>query len=84
MKRAGYHGFLRNVLVAAGCSKDRALLPPVLTLLRHAEPLVRGHAAWAAGRLGGLDDLERLLGEESDPWVRDEATAALQDARDGG
>ena len=34
-------------LVAAGCSMDRALLPPVLTLLRHAEPLVRGHAAWA-------------------------------------
>ena len=84
VKRAGYHGFLRNVLVAAGCSMDRALLPPVLTLLRHAEPLVRGHAAWAAGRLGEVDDLERLLGEESDPWVRDEATAALQDAQDAG
>jgi hypothetical protein len=39
--------------------------------LAHPDPLVRGHAVWAAARLGRSDLLARLEDEE-DPGVRAE------------
>jgi epoxyqueuosine reductase len=44
------------------------------------EPLVRGHAAWALGRIGGHAAravLERRLGSENAEPVRAEIEAAL-------
>jgi epoxyqueuosine reductase len=44
-------------------------------------PLVRGHAAWALGRLGGSAAravLARRHGTEPEPWVRSEIAAALE------
>jgi hypothetical protein len=41
---------------------------------------VRGHAAWALGRLRSPDALRPRLARESDPWVRDEITEALETA----
>jgi epoxyqueuosine reductase len=43
-------------------------------------PLVRGHAAWALGRLGGERAREALVARlvvEVDEWVREEVRLAL-------
>ena len=71
----------RNAAVALGNSLDRAAIPALVQALRddpHA--LVRGHAAWALGRIGGNEALRHLyerLAEEQDEGVRKELRAAL-------
>src|ERR1700674_2129451 len=74
-------GLLRNVCVALGNIADRSSAPALATALDDGEALVRGHAAWALGRLGGAAaraHLERALRRETDAWVRDECALALQ------
>ncbi len=74
-------GLLRNVCIALGNIADRASVPALATALDDVEALVRGHAAWALGRLGGAAArarLERALSRETDAWVRDECALALQ------
>jgi epoxyqueuosine reductase len=74
-------GLLRNVCIALGNIADRSSVPALATVLDDAESLVRGHAAWALGRLGGAAaraHLERALRRETDAWVRDECALALQ------
>ncbi len=51
VRRAGYVRFLRNVLIAAGNSGNRELIPLVVKHLRHSDPLVRGMAVWALSEL---------------------------------
>ena len=51
VKRSGRGRFIRNVLIAAGNSGDKNLLPHVETLLADASPLVRAMAVWALSRL---------------------------------
>jgi len=80
VKRAKYSGFLRNVCVALGNSGDPNAIEPLIRALAHEESLVRGHAAWALGRLGGPTTAAALgaaLSNECDPWVREEIEAAL-------
>jgi len=75
-------GLLRNVCIALGNVADRASVPALTAALDDAEPLVRGHAAWALGRLGGpaaRAALERVLSREADAAVRDECELALQE-----
>jgi epoxyqueuosine reductase len=51
-------------------------------VLQEGEPLVRGHAVWALGRIGGREALRFLneaLASERDAYVRDEVEAALGD-----
>ena len=74
-------GLLRNVCIALGNVADRGSLPSLTGALNDPEPLVRGHAAWALGRLGGTSAaaaLEEALSREPDAWVRDECRLALQ------
>lgn len=78
--RAKYAGFLRNVCVALGNLGDSAAVAPLTRALQHPEPLVRGHAAWALGRLGARSVLSPRRESESDPWVRDEIDSALENA----
>jgi epoxyqueuosine reductase len=80
VRRAGYAGFLRNVAVAAGNSRDPRAVPALEAALGHPEPLVRGHAAWALGRLGARGALERRRGAEADPAAREEIEDALSGA----
>jgi epoxyqueuosine reductase len=80
--RARWAGLLRNVCVALGNLGDPRALAALGEALVHQEPLVRGHAAWALGRLGGRATLARRLDAESDPSVREEILAALRDAGD--
>jgi epoxyqueuosine reductase len=78
--RAKRRGLVRNACVAAGNAGDPALVPALVPLLDDAEPLVRGHAAWALGRIGGehaVRALARSLVVEGDSWVRDEIAQAM-------
>lgn len=82
IRRARYAGFLRNVAVALGNSGDRRAVYALVEALDHPEPLVRGHAAWALGRLGQPDAREplqrRLTGAEEDGVVKEEIRWALE------
>ncbi|HEX9096831.1 MAG TPA: tRNA epoxyqueuosine(34) reductase QueG [Candidatus Dormibacteraeota bacterium] len=74
-------GLLRNVCIALGNVADRESGPALAGALVDPEPLVRGHAAWALGRLGGTAAraaLSQALRREADAWVRDECGLALQ------
>jgi len=74
-------GLLRNVCIALGNVADRGSVPPLAGALDDPEPLVRGHAAWALGRLGGTAAraaLTKALSHEADAWVRDECGLALE------
>lgn len=85
IRRAKWSGFLRNVCVALGNSGDPEALPALTRALRHPEPLVRGHAAWALGRLGAAAAARAAGRTEPDPWVREEMELAgsLLDMHDG-
>jgi epoxyqueuosine reductase len=80
IKRARYAGFLRNVAVALGNSRDARAVPALAEALRHPESLVRGHAAWALGQIKGeetFEALNRAAREEPDVLVREEIGIAL-------
>jgi epoxyqueuosine reductase len=71
----------RNAAVALGNALDRAAVPALEAALEvDPHPLVRGHAAWALGRIGSpraLDALRCREGGEADGVVREEIGAAL-------
>lgn len=80
VKRTGRDRFLRNVLIAAGNSRDQSLLPRIETLLTDRSPLVRAMAVWAMRQLTD-DDIgdtvrHRHLAREGDSDVRAEWQAA--------
>jgi epoxyqueuosine reductase len=78
--RTRRRGLLRNVAVALGNSGNPAAVAPLVAALADHEPLVRAHAAWALGRLGGRTAraaLERAWRVERDADVRSELDAAL-------
>ncbi|MBC8089115.1 MAG: tRNA epoxyqueuosine(34) reductase QueG [Phycisphaerae bacterium] len=80
IKRAKRRGFLRNVAVALGNSRDPAAVPVLSKSLSDNEPLIRGHAAWALGRIGTPDGLAPLLDRvavERDEWVLSELRKAI-------
>jgi epoxyqueuosine reductase len=76
IKRTGRDRFVRNVLIAAGNSGDRGLLPLIEPLAGDGSPLVRAMAAWASRRLAEPGEFERLRrrygSNEPDPAVRAE------------
>lgn len=80
LKRAKRRGLLRNAAVALGNAGDRRAVPALVRALGDAEPLVRAHAAWALGRLGGEEARVALcaaLETEQDAQVGEELREAL-------
>ena len=75
MRRVRRRQMLRNVCVALGNVGSKDDIPALTEALRDREPLVRGHAAWALGRLGAADVLRAA--DETDSYVRSEIEAAL-------
>ena len=77
----------RNAAVALGNGLDRADVPALAEALRaDASPLVRGHAAWALGRIGSPAAFAALHGarsSERQPSVLDEIDQALEPTRTG-
>jgi epoxyqueuosine reductase len=71
--------------VALGNRRDPETLPALAAALHDGSALVRAHAAWALGRIGGDPAGQALverLGGESDEGVRREIGAALEDLGD--
>jgi len=82
IRRTKRRGLLRNVCVALGNSGDRQAVPALIGALHDYEPLVRGHAAWSLGRLGGeqaKQALQDALISEEDEEVRKEIRCALEE-----
>jgi epoxyqueuosine reductase len=78
LRRVNREQLLRNVCIALGNSGEPGSVAPLIELLADRSPLVRGHAAWALGRLGQRAPLVAALAGERDPGVRSELSAALQ------
>ena len=80
VSRTKRRGLLRNAAVALGNVGGPADVPALGLALADPEPLVRGHAAWALGRIGGVEArrlLDDALATEQDDDVRAEIRAAL-------
>lgn len=80
VRRAGRSGFLRNVAVALGNWGSEQAVPPLVKALLDPDPIVRGHAVWALGRIGSpaaIDALRRHESAEGDSWVKEELKLAL-------
>ncbi len=89
VKRTKRRGLLRNVAVALGNWGSPEAVPVLAEALSDAEPLVRGHAARALGRIASREGCPQQvvsqIGEaltsrlfvEEDEWVREELSLAL-------
>jgi len=72
--------FQRNAAVALGNSGNPEVVPPLVQAMEDPEELVRGHAAWALGELGGAaarHALEASLTRETGAQAAGEIRAAL-------
>jgi epoxyqueuosine reductase len=81
LTRPGRAGLLRNCCVAAGNLKLKEVVPALVRALREdSSALVRGHAAWALGEIGGSEAALKEAAEvEEDTWCQDEIKVALAD-----
>jgi epoxyqueuosine reductase len=80
MKRAKLEGLQRNAAVVLGNTGRQEAVPALARALEHAESVVRGHAAWALGRVGGSEARKALATarkREADERVRTEIDSAL-------
>jgi epoxyqueuosine reductase len=79
IRRIGRGRLVRNACVAAGNWGSGEVVPALIPLLTDADPLVRGHAAWALRRIGGAAvnaTLTAALASETDEAVRRELAAS--------
>ena len=61
IKRSKRRGYLRNVAVAIGNSKEADSIPALAKVLQEEEePLIRQHATWALGQIGNQEALDLL------------------------
>jgi epoxyqueuosine reductase len=79
IKRIGRARFVRNVLVAIGNSKDRALAAFSVERLDDESPLVRGAAVWALARLTSRAELSSFASES---LRRERDAAVIEEWRD--
>lgn len=78
LHRATRSGLRRNAAVVLGNLRDPSAAPALERALGDPDPSVRGHGAWALGRIGGSRTaLEIALRNEPEAWVRGELEAAL-------
>ncbi|TWB16360.1 epoxyqueuosine reductase [Rhizobium sp. ERR 1071] len=66
VKRIGRDRFIRNVLIAAGNSRDRFLIERCRQLAGDPSPVVRGMAVWALSRLMTAGEFHAFAAERND------------------
>ncbi|MFW8587018.1 tRNA epoxyqueuosine(34) reductase QueG [Rhizobium beringeri] len=66
VKRIGRDRFVRNVLIAAGNSGDKALIGPCYALSDDPSPVVRGMAVWALSRLMEAGEFSVFAAQRAD------------------
>ncbi len=79
--RAGRKGLLRNAAVVMGNSRNPMFLEQLSMGIVDDDPVIRSHAAWAIGKIGGgkaKDILNAALKRELNPYVRNEISHALE------
>jgi len=88
VRRTRRRGLLRNVCIAMGNSGDAGFIAHLIAVLDDAEPLIRGHAAWAIGQLASqenradiLDVLVRMNAAENNDAVREEISLTMRHIR---
>ncbi|MDE0016283.1 MAG: tRNA epoxyqueuosine(34) reductase QueG [Candidatus Poribacteria bacterium] len=79
IKRTKRRGFLRNVLVAIGNWGEPRAVPALKNALTDDEPLVRSHAAWALGKIGG-DTAKQILQTRLTIETEQEVITEIQNA----
>ncbi len=83
--RAKRVGLQRNACVALGNLREAAAVPALSKALATGEPLVRQHAAWALGEIGGdeaIACLEKAAVGENGSEVLAEITAAVSNLKE--
>ena len=84
LTRPGRAGLLRNCCVAAGNLRLQRTVPALARCLRNdPSALVRGHAAWALGEIGGAEAraaLREAAGSETERGVLEEIEPARKEA----
>lgn len=85
LMRAKWEGMRRNACVVLGQRGDPTALGPLeQALLDDPDPVIRGHAGWAVGRIGGERGrliLEGARRTESDAEVLQEIRQGLKSGR---
>ena len=84
IKRIKRARLVRNACVAAGNWGSPTAVPLLSQLLHDSDPIIRGHAGWALGQIGGdgaVTAVTTALEHETDDLVRDELQDALKAIR---
>jgi epoxyqueuosine reductase len=77
LRRINREQLMRNLCVALGNAGDPRAIEALTRALADRSPIVRGHAAWALGKLGAFEPCRQALASETDPQVRAELSQAL-------
>ena len=80
LRRAKRAGWKRNLIIALGNSGRPEALPALEQALADADPLLRRHAAWAIGQIGGIAAgriLHKALEAETDAATQAELMQSL-------
>ncbi len=79
--RSKRRGILRNAAIALGNQRCETAVPVLITAINDVEPLIRGAAAWALGKIGtaaATAALQARLSDETDIQVQEEIRQSLQ------
>ena len=79
--RVSYERHLRNIIIAAGNSRNQKFIKPLKELFASDSEIIRAHAAWALGVIGSEECfliLRSHLPFENNPFVKDELLFALK------
>jgi epoxyqueuosine reductase len=82
ISRAKRRGYLRNIAVALGNQGAEEVVPVLVRLLQDPDSILRGHAAWALGKIGGKAaqrGLETAVENEKDSAVMEEIQESLKE-----
>jgi epoxyqueuosine reductase len=86
LMRAKWEGMRRNACVVLGNLGHPTAVPVLAEALEDDDAVVRAHAAWALGRIGGAESSRRLsvaLERERSAEVVEELRSALRDSEAG-